>query len=88
VSHTRRLGGDARACVVESDAAQGDDSATVWGRIRRLRQAFRQMFGIPDYERYLAHMNAHHPGEPVLPEREFQRMAIERRYGAARPPCC
>jgi uncharacterized short protein YbdD (DUF466 family) len=57
-------------------------------RLRLLRQACRQMFGIPDFDRYCAHMQAKHPGAPLLSEREFHAMAIDRRYGAARPRCC
>jgi uncharacterized short protein YbdD (DUF466 family) len=56
--------------------------------IGRLRAAFKQLFGIPDFERYVAHRRAHHPGEPMLSEREFHSQAIERRYGAGRPGCC
>ena len=57
-------------------------------RWRALRQALRQVFGIPDFERYRAHMQERHPGAPLLSEREFHAMAIDRRYGAARPRCC
>ena len=53
-----------------------------------LRQAGRQMFGIPDFDRYRAHMQARHPGAALLSEREFHAMAIDHRYGAARPRCC
>lgn len=57
-------------------------------RVQQLRQACRQMFGIPDYDRYLAHRQSRHPGEPVLSERDFHAMAIDHRYGAGRPRCC
>ena len=57
-------------------------------RLRLLRQAWRQMFGIPDFDRYRAHMQAKHPDAPLLTAREFHAMAIDRRYGAARPRCC
>ncbi len=50
-------------------------------RVRVARQAYRQVFGIPDYERYLAHRTAHHPGEPLLSRCEFHRAAIERKFG-------
>jgi uncharacterized short protein YbdD (DUF466 family) len=46
------------------------------------------MFGIPDYERYAAHMQARHPDKPLLSEREFHAMAIDIRYGGSRPRCC
>ncbi len=57
-------------------------------RLQAIRQGGRQMFGIPDFDRYLAHMRDRHPGAAVLSEREFHAMAIDRRYGAARPRCC
>jgi uncharacterized short protein YbdD (DUF466 family) len=62
--------------------------ATLRARLKMLRQACRQMFGIPDFERYCAHLQAKHPGAPLPSEREFHAMAIDRRYGAARPRCC
>jgi uncharacterized short protein YbdD (DUF466 family) len=66
--------------------------ATVRGRLlaraRRLAATCRQVVGIPDFERYLAHMRAAHPGEPTLSEREFHARAVDRRYGAGRPGCC
>jgi uncharacterized short protein YbdD (DUF466 family) len=57
-------------------------------RLRTLGQAWRQVCGIPDYERYLEHMAAHHPGEPVAGRREFFARAIDRKYGKSGPRCC
>jgi len=57
-------------------------------RWQAIRRALRQMFGIPDFDRYREHMRTKHPGAPLLSEREFHAMAIDRRYGAARPRCC
>jgi uncharacterized short protein YbdD (DUF466 family) len=54
----------------------------------RVRRAYLQVFGIPDYTRYLQHMAAHHPGAPVLPERAFHAQAIERKYCKSGPRCC
>ena len=48
----------------------------------------RQVFGIPDYERYLAHMTAHHPDEPVLTRRDFFARSIDRKYSRSGPRCC
>ena len=47
----------------------------------------RQVFGIPDYEAYLAHAAARHPGVPVLSRRDFFAQAIEK-YGKNGPRCC
>jgi uncharacterized short protein YbdD (DUF466 family) len=57
-------------------------------RAHGIRQVCRQLFGIPDYERYLAHAATHHPGAPVLSRRDFCAQAIERKYGKSGPRCC
>jgi uncharacterized short protein YbdD (DUF466 family) len=76
---------DAKAAApVSSPVAAGAANA----RLRCLGQAWRQVFGIPDYERYLEHMAAHHAGEPVLGRREFFARAIDRKYGKSGPRCC
>jgi len=54
----------------------------------QVRRGYLQIFGIPDYERYLAHVAAHHPGEPPLSRREFSARAIDRRYCRSGPKCC
>ena len=67
----------------------GDRSpASVFDRMRGIRQACRQVFGIPDYERYIAHAAARHPGQPVLSRREYFAQAIDRKYGKSGPRCC
>jgi uncharacterized short protein YbdD (DUF466 family) len=54
----------------------------------QVRSAYVQIFGIPDYERYLAHVAAHHPGEAPLSRRDFSARAIERKYSRTGPKCC
>jgi uncharacterized short protein YbdD (DUF466 family) len=66
----------------------GDGEAGLYARLREARQACRQVFGIPDYERYLAHAAATHPGEPVLSRREFFARSLDRKYGAGGMRCC
>ncbi len=46
----------------------------------QLRRTARLMVGLPDYEAYLAHRRARHPGEPALSREEFHRRATDRRY--------
>jgi uncharacterized short protein YbdD (DUF466 family) len=62
--------------------------AGVLDRLRSVSRVYRQVFGIPDYERYLAHAASQHPGEPVLSRREFCARAIEHKYGKSGPRCC
>ena len=54
----------------------------------RLRSAFKQITGMPDYERYLAHARERHPDCPLLSEREFYDQFIARRYGGGATRCC
>jgi uncharacterized short protein YbdD (DUF466 family) len=56
--------------------------------MRTMRQAYLQLFGIPDYERYVEHMAARHPGVPLLSCREFCAQAIDRKYARNGPRCC
>ena len=74
-----RAAAPAAACPAEEPLRLG------W---RRLRQAFRQIFGIPDYERYLAHAAEHHGGEDALSRREFFVRSIDRKHGKSGPRCC
>ena len=53
-----------------------------------VRDAYHRIFGVPDYETYLAHMQARHPGEPMLTRKEFANHWIDRRYGNMRSRCC
>jgi len=63
-------------------------SAGLIDRLRAAQRVCRQMFGIPDYERYLAHAAEHHPAAPVLSRRDFCASAIERKYGKGGARCC
>ncbi|CAB3780074.1 YbdD/YjiX family protein [Pararobbsia alpina] len=55
---------------------------------RTMREACMQMFGIPDYERYLGHMASRHPDDPLLSRREFFAWSIDRKYCRNGPRCC
>lgn len=47
---------------------------------RRTVVAARLMLGVPDYDAYVAHRKAHHPGEPVMSYVEFFRERQNARY--------
>lgn len=49
--------------------------------LQRLRETARLMVGMPDYDAYLRHRAAHHPGEPVMDRVAFFRDRQEARYG-------
>lgn len=54
------------------------------------REALDRLLGLPNYERYLDHMQEAHPGLPVLSRRAFYDEAQKSRYesGSDRPRCC
>jgi uncharacterized short protein YbdD (DUF466 family) len=56
--------------------------------LSRLRSAFKQVVGMPDYARYLEHACEKHPGCPVLSEREFYDRFIAGRYAGGGLRCC
>ena len=56
--------------------------------LRRIREAALLMIGQPDYQRYVAHMRAHHPDRPPMSHTEFVRAAMDRRYGKGTSRCC
>ena len=48
----------------------------------------RLAIGVPDYDNYVAHMRAHHPGAHVMSYVEFFNERQQRRYGNGRTGCC
>lgn len=55
---------------------------------RKLAQTARLAVGIPDYDGYVAHRRAHHPGEPVMSREQFVRERLESRYKRGSSRCC
>ena len=52
-----------------------------WQKIwRGLRQSFRLMVGVHDYQNYLQHMRLHHPDQTPMNEREFYRYCLDARF--------
>jgi uncharacterized short protein YbdD (DUF466 family) len=56
-------------------------------RLQRLAWLIRRILGVPDYERYLAHVRMAHPDQVPMTEREFFKDRLE---GRAKPGarCC
>jgi uncharacterized short protein YbdD (DUF466 family) len=78
-------------CAADTEAtaeAAARPHVPLRARLGHLRRSLRQVFGIPDFDRYREHMQIKHPEAPLLSEREFHAMAIDRRYGAGRARCC
>ena len=56
--------------------------------LRRAARVVRQVVGAPDYERYLEHQAARHPGCAPLTPRAYYAEFVTRRFGGAEPKGC
>ncbi|MEP6690304.1 MAG: YbdD/YjiX family protein [Gemmatimonadaceae bacterium] len=56
--------------------------------VARVAAVARAILGVPDYQRYVAHLARHQPGEAPLSEREFARRSLEERYARPGSRCC
>lgn len=61
---------------------------TVTGAARALRWWFTSVMGDHDYERYVDHMQRHHPGEPIPGEREYWRARHAEAEANPASRCC
>jgi uncharacterized short protein YbdD (DUF466 family) len=57
-------------------------------RLRDAARVLRRILGAPDYERYLAHAQSHHPESLPLTRDEFVRSRLEDRYNRPGARCC
>ena len=53
-----------------------------------IARGLRAVLGAPDYERYLDHIVAAHPGTQPMSLDEFQRERMENRYNNPGSRCC
>ena len=56
--------------------------------VRRLGVVVRRVIGAPDYERYLSHVSACHPGATPMTRQEFERSRLEDKYSRPGQRCC
>jgi uncharacterized short protein YbdD (DUF466 family) len=56
--------------------------------LRRIGIVVRRVIGAPDYDRYLAHVGACHPGTAPMTREEFERSRLEDRYSRPGQRCC
>lgn len=57
-------------------------------RLAGVGSSIRRIIGAPDYECYLAHLIAHHPGATPLSREAFARDVLARRYDRPGSRCC
>jgi uncharacterized short protein YbdD (DUF466 family) len=54
----------------------------------RAAAVVRRIVGVPDYERYVAHVRECHPGTTPMTRREFEAARLDDRYSKPGQRCC
>ena len=62
--------------------------ASLSERMRRAAAIVRRIVGVPDYEGYLAHVQACHPERVPMTRKEFEQSRLEDRYSKPGQRCC
>lgn len=58
------------------------------GALQRMAATVRRIIGVPDYDMYVAHVNACHPGVVPMSRDEFERARLEDKYNRPGQRCC
>ena len=61
------------------------DGRAIWRNLVRLA---RRIIGVPDYDRYVAHVAAHHPGAQPMSRDEFVKQRMIDKYSRPGGRCC
>jgi uncharacterized short protein YbdD (DUF466 family) len=61
---------------------------TLRERLLRAAAVVRRIVGVPDYDRYLAHMRSHHPDTAPLTCEEFTQQRMVDKYSRPGSRCC
>jgi uncharacterized short protein YbdD (DUF466 family) len=57
-------------------------------RFEQAAEVVRRIIGVPDYDRYVAHVQAHHPDVCPMDREEFMRQRQFDRYSRPGSRCC
>lgn len=56
--------------------------------IKRAAEILRTILGVPNYDRYVAHMRRHHPEMLLMSHDQFVRERMNDRYARPGTRCC
>lgn len=56
--------------------------------LSRAADVIRRVIGVPDYDRYLAHMRERYPGCTPMDRHSFERERLTARYKSTGSRCC
>ena len=57
-------------------------------QVKKVAKVVRTIIGVPDYDRYVAHVKECHPGQPPMTRDEFAKSRMEARYNQPGNRCC
>jgi uncharacterized short protein YbdD (DUF466 family) len=63
-------------------------AARVGEALRRVAAIVRRVIGVPDYERYLAHVQECHPGTQPMTRLQFEESRLHDKYSRPGQRCC
>lgn len=61
-----------------SHQTQQPFTRSIWSSIRDF---LNDIAGVPNYQRYVEHLNKHHPDQTPMSEKEFHQKATDEKYG-------
>lgn len=56
--------------------------------LRHAAAVVRRIVGVPDYDRYVAHVRECHPGAMPMSRNDFEQKRLEDRYSRPGQRCC
>ena len=56
--------------------------------LRRVAAVVRRVVGVPDYDRYVAHVRECHPGTEPMTHRQFEESRLYDKYSRPGQRCC
>jgi len=62
--------------------------AVILRRLGVVARVVRQIIGVPDYERYVAHLRVAHPGSEPVSREAFMQERLAARYDRPGSRCC
>ena len=62
--------------------------AQVSAALRRVAAVVRRVVGVPDYDRYVAHVRECHPGTEPMTHRQFEESRLHDKYSRPGQRCC
>ena len=57
-------------------------------RVERVAKVVRRIIGVPDYDRYVAHVRTHHPEMTPMCRKDFEQQRVLDKYSRPGGRCC